>query len=80
MTTQTATIAAQSLTNLFPKTGVVYSLGFTRMMKLTRKQSLNAFTALYFEGFTEIADNNEELKRRLSAMTEQEFKTYKSRK
>lgn len=78
MTTQTLTIAAQNLTNIFPTVEVSYSLGFTRMMKLTRRQTLNAFTALFMEGFKEIPANNEELKRRLSEMTEQEFKTFKN--
>jgi hypothetical protein len=77
MTTQTLNIAASFLNSFFPKSEVNYSLGFTRMMKLNRKQSLNAFTALFLEGFTEIKANNEELKKRLSAMTEEEFKTFK---
>jgi len=78
MTTSTITNAAQTLTNLFPKTEIKYSLGFERMMKLSRKQTLNAFTALFFEGFTTIPANNEELKTRLSKMTEQEFQSFKN--
>lgn len=78
MTTQTFTTAAETLSSLFPKTNISYTLGFTRMMKLNRKQTLNAFTALFMEGFKEIPANNEELKRRLSLMTEAEFKTFKS--
>lgn len=77
MTTKTITNVAETLSNLFPKTETNYSLGFTRMMKLSRKQSLNAFTKLFLEGFVEIPANNEELKIRLAAMTAQDFKDFK---
>ena len=77
MTTKTITTAAETLSNLFPKTETNYSLGFTRMMKLSRKQLINSFTKLFLEGFVEIPANNEELKTRLAAMTAQEFKDFK---
>ncbi len=77
MATSTITNAAETLNNLFPKTDNNYSLGFTRIMKLSRKQALNAFTKLFLEGFVEIPANNEELKKRLSTMTEKEFQIFK---
>ena len=54
-----------------------YSPGFERWLKISRKQKLNAFTALYLAGFRAIPANNIELQNRLAAMTETEFKNFK---
>ena len=70
---------ADELTKLFPKSEQpVYSLGFQRLEKLTAKKRKLCFIALYFEGFTNCSENQEELKKRLAAMTEQDFQQFKN--
>jgi hypothetical protein len=69
--------AAKELTALFPFSEVKYSLGFERMSSLSRKKRKECFLKLYLEGFTEIKDNDKELKERLTKMTEVEFNSFK---
>ncbi len=54
-----------------------YSLGFTRLSKLSSKKRIESFKALYFEGYTNESLNTEELKRRLKMMSEEEFRNFK---
>lgn len=54
-----------------------YSLGFVRMSKLSSKKRQSVFISLYAEGFGSGIENQNELKRRLSEMTESEFKAFK---
>lgn len=56
-----------------------YSLGFVRMSKLSQKKRQEAFKCLYIEGFGIGVENQNELKRRLELMTEEEYKTFKSK-
>lgn len=70
---------AEELKTLFPKgEDKGYSIGFVRILQLTKKQRKNAFLALYLEGFTSLLENHLELKRRFENMSEIEFKLYKA--
>ena len=54
-----------------------YSLGFIRYSKLNKAKKLESFKSLFLEGFKDVAENDKELKLRLNAMTDEEFKSFK---
>lgn len=56
-----------------------YSLGFVRMSKLTKAKRQECFKCLYVEGFGSGIENQNELKRRLSEMSELEFIEFKKK-
>lgn len=72
--------AAATLCELFPKTENNYSLGFNRMMSMSSKFRVNCQVALANAGYGWNSENTNELKKRLEAMTDQEFISFKKNK
>ena len=72
---------ANEIVNLFHKQEVepIYSLGFNRLMSLSKDKRRKAETALILNGIS-INEVHAVIKQKLEEMTELEFKSFKSKK